>query len=55
MSEEAKKETKNKKIGKMSLDELNSAIEKTKEKQGGLFSRYAKELIKRKDTLSSKK
>lgn len=54
MSEEAKKQ-KNKKINKMSLEEINNAIEKTKEKQGGLYSKYAYELLKRRDYLLNKK
>jgi len=55
MSEEAKKEKKNKKINKMNLDEINTALEETKKNQGGFLSHYADELQKRKEFLTSKK
>jgi hypothetical protein len=42
-------EKKNKKINKMSKDELTQAIEKTKKEMGNLNSRYGKELQKRKE------
>ncbi len=56
MSDEKKgqKEEKNKKINKMTLAELDKAIEKTKEHQGDLQSRYALELLKRKEYLQTK-
>lgn len=44
---------KNKKIRFMSMAEIDKAIEKTQKNQGGLYSRYAKELIKRKNCLST--
>ncbi len=47
-------ESKNKKINKMTLDELNKAIEKTQSSMNGLTSAYAKELLKRKEVLTSK-
>lgn len=45
----------NKKINKMTLSELDKAIEKTKSSMGSLTSAYAKELLKRKEVLSAKK
>ena len=48
-------EKKNKKIKKMNLDELNKAIENTNKNQGGTSSKYAQELLKQKNSLSSKK
>ena len=42
-------------INKMSLSELDKAIEATKSSMGGLTSAYAKELLKRKENLSAKK
>jgi hypothetical protein len=48
-------EKKNKKINKMTLSELDKAIEATKSSMGGLTSAYAKELLKRKENLSAKK
>ena len=46
---------KNKKINKMTLEELEKAIEKTKETMGGLSSKYAKELLERKEALAAAK
>ncbi|HOV12789.1 MAG TPA: hypothetical protein PK771_00730 [Spirochaetota bacterium] len=56
MSDEkqGQKQDKNKKINKMSVAELEKAIEKTKEHQGDLQSRYGLELIKRKEYLQLK-
>ena len=51
---DAKKEKTNKKINKMTGDELDKAIEKTKQNQGDLSSRYGKELIKQKEVVVSK-
>jgi hypothetical protein len=48
-------EQKNKKIKKMSLKEIEKAIEKTKQNQGGLYSKYANELVKQKEYLTSLK
>jgi len=45
-------EEKNKKINKMTVEELDKAIEKTKTSMGGLTSKYAKELLERKDFLN---
>ena len=42
---------KNKKIRFMDLKEIEKAIEKTDKAQGGLYSKYANELIKRRDYL----
>ena len=44
---------KNKKIKFMDLKEIEKAIEKTSKEQGGLYSKYAYELVKRRDYLSS--
>jgi hypothetical protein len=46
---------KNKKIRKFTSKELDEAIEKTKKEQGGLYSRYGRELTKRKEEITSKK
>jgi hypothetical protein len=48
-------EKKNKKIRFFTPAELDAAIEKTKNSQGSLNSKYGKELLKRKEFLSSKK
>lgn len=48
-------EEKNKKINKMSMAELDKAIEKTKTSMGNLSSRYAKKLIERKEFLAAAK
>ena len=45
---------KNKKINRMSNEELEKAIEKTKQNQGTLNSRYGRELLKRKESISVK-
>ena len=54
MSEEATEEKKNKKINKMTLSEIESALKKTEEHMKGLDSKYAKTLLSRKTELSSK-
>jgi len=54
-AEAATAEKKNKKIKFMSVSELNQAIEKTEKAQGSLNSKYAKELLKRKEFFSVKK
>ena len=51
--EKKEEEKKNKKINVMTLKEIEQAIEKTKKNQGGLFSRYAHELIARKEFLAN--
>lgn len=51
-STESKKAKKNKKINVMTLKEIQEAIDKTIKNQSGLFSKYAQELIKRKDFLT---
>jgi len=55
--EEAKQEEvkKNKKINKMTLDEIKAAIDKSQKNQGNLSSKYSIELQKRKSFLESKK
>ena len=52
-SQDAKKE-KNKKINRMTPEELDKAIEKTKQNQGSLNSRYGRELLKRKEAIATK-
>jgi len=42
---------KNKKISQMNLKEVEEKLNTVREKMGRLDSRYAKELLKRKDTL----
>lgn len=42
-----------KKINKMSIADIEKALEELKTTQGGLASRYAHELIRRRDTLSA--
>jgi hypothetical protein len=57
MSEEvtqAAEEKKNKKINKMTLSEVESALKKTEEHMKGLNSKYSKALISRKTDLSSR-
>ncbi len=49
------KKQKNKKINKMTLEEIEKAIENTKKNMNSLNSRYAKELIKQRDYLLSLK
>lgn len=51
MSEEPEK--KNKKVNKMTLAEVESALKKTEENMGGLTSRYAQALQARKSELQS--
>lgn len=55
MADTQEKKPKNKKINKMSLSEIEKAIEETKKSMNGLNSRYAKELIKQRDYLLSLK
>jgi hypothetical protein len=52
-AEEQKAEEKKKKINKMTLAEIEKKIEETKKHQGGLYSRYAKELVKQRDVLKA--
>ena len=54
MSDTKQKEEKNKKINKMTAVELDKAIEKTKENQKSLDSKYGQELLKRKEYLQLK-
>jgi hypothetical protein len=53
MSEE--KEKKNKKISKMSLEEIESAIKKSTETMNGSTSLYVKHLKQRKEELQARK
>jgi len=52
MSEETEK--KNKKINKMTLQEVETALKKAQEHMKGLTSQYARALLARKEELSSK-
>ena len=52
---EKNKENKNKKINKMSMEEIDKAISETKEKMGSLSSKYAAELLKQKEILLASK
>jgi len=56
MSDNAQeKKQKNKKINKMTLAEIEKAIEETKKNMNSLNSRYARELLKQRDYLLSLK
>ena len=44
--------SKNKKINKMTLAEINAKLEEIKNSQGGLASKYAQQLLRRKKILS---
>lgn len=55
MSEETKEEKKNKKVNRMSLQEVEGAIKKTQEHMKGLNSKYAKELVARQNELKASK
>jgi len=46
---------KNKKIGQMAIKEVEDKLNSLKEKMGGFGSRYASELLKRKEVLLGKK
>ncbi len=52
---EVKQEKKNKKIEKMNLKEIEEAIENTNKNQGGLYSKYALELLKIQKSLTNNK
>ena len=51
--EEEKTAAKNKKVNKMTLPEVDTALKKTEEKMGGLTSKYAQALLHRKSELSA--
>lgn len=58
MAEEKKEQAQDKpkrgkKINKMSSAEIEKALEELKSSQGGLSSRYARELIRRRETLKA--
>lgn len=58
MAEETQEQTQDKpkrgkKINKMSLSEVEKALEMAKNSQGGLDSRYARALVRRKEILGS--
>lgn len=48
----AEKKKRQKKINQMTAQELETAVQKTQEKMGGLTSRYARELLRRKKELN---
>ena len=48
------KAKKNKKIGQMTLKEIEEKLNSVRERMGRLDSRYGKELLKRKDALTKK-
>jgi len=54
-TEETTENKKNKKIRAMNFQEIEKAIEKIKNSQGGLLSKYAKQLLKHRDYLKSLK
>ena len=47
--------SKRKKINKMTLGEIEAKLEEVKDKMGGLDSKYAQHLLKRKNYLNSLK
>lgn len=49
---EAPKEEKKKKIAKMTLAEIDAALQKVKTTMGGTESQYAQQLLKRKSEIS---
>ena len=51
MAEATEKAAKNKKINKMTADEINSKLEEIKTSQGGQKSKFAQMLLKRKKVL----
>lgn len=58
MAEETQEQTQDKpkrgkKINKMSLSEVEKALEKAKNSQGGLSSKYVHALLRRKENLRS--
>ena len=52
MPKEKKEGAKNKKVNKMTLQEVETALKKTEEQMGGLTSKYAQALLSRKETLA---
>lgn len=54
MSDTEEKPQKNKKVNRMSLSEVESALKKTEEHMKGLTSQYARKLLARKEILSAK-
>ena len=53
-AEGQKKESHNPKVNKMTLAQIEKKIEEVQSSQGGLMSRYAKQLLRRRDLLKSK-
>ncbi len=54
--EESQEKTKrNKKINKLSLAEIEKKLEEVKSSQGGFSSRFARELLRRRDILRAGK
>ena len=52
MANSKEKSTKNKKINKMSLAEIEAKLEEINGSMGGHSSRYARELLRRREILS---
>ncbi len=52
MSEEETQQSKNKKVNKMTLSEVEEALKKTEEHMKGNTSKYAQALLSRKEELS---
>lgn len=55
MAEENKEEKKNKKVNRMTAQEVDAALKKTQEHMKGTTSKYARELLARQALLKAKK
>jgi hypothetical protein len=55
MAEENKEEKKNKKVNRMTAQEVEAALKKTQEHMKGTTSKYARELMARQALLKAKK
>ncbi len=55
MSDQEEKAQKNKKVNRMSLSEIDTALKKTEEHMKGLTSQYARTLLAQKAALSARK
>ncbi|MCJ7589423.1 MAG: hypothetical protein MUQ00_16235 [Candidatus Aminicenantes bacterium] len=53
-AEDQKKKGHNPKVNKMTMAQIEKKIEEVQSSQGGLMSRYAKQLLRRRDLLKSK-
>lgn len=54
MPEQEEQQTKNKKVNRMSLQEVNDALKKTEEHMKGTTSQYARALLARKSELETR-